>query len=70
MRFLETVRSCRFTYHVFVLNKDPAKLYGRGFDFKDSLYKWVCGTALKDLAVGWAATVVLDRSGDRSFQTN
>ena len=52
-----------------MLDKDPGKLYGPGFDSKDSLYKWVCCTALEDVSEEWeAATVVLDRSGEKTFQ--
>ena len=69
IRFLDTVRPYGFTYRVFVLNKDPGKLYGPGFSSKDSLYKWVCGTALKDVSAEWSeAIVMLDRSGERTFQ--
>lgn len=69
IRFLDTVSAYGFTYRVFVLNKDPGKLYGPGFDSKDSLYKWVCGTALKDVSAEWnEAIVMLDRSGERTFQ--
>ena len=69
IRFLDTVRPYGFTYRVFVLNKDPAKLYGPGFNAKDSLYKWVCGTALKDVSGEWQDVIVmLDRSGERTFQ--
>ena len=69
IRFLDAVRPYGFTYRVFVLNKDPGKLYGPGFNSKDSLYKWVCGTALKDVSAEWSdAIVMLDRSGERTFQ--
>ena len=69
LSFLDTVKSYRFTYRVFVLNKDPDKLYGPGFNSKDSLYKWVCGSALKDVSAEWEnAVVVLDRSGEKAFQ--
>lgn len=69
IRFLDTVKPYGFTYRVFVLNKDPTKLYGPGFNSKDSLYKWVCGTALKDVSAEWRdAIVMLDRSGERTFQ--
>ena len=69
IRFLDAVRPHGFTYRVFVLNKDPRKLHGPGFNSKDSLYKWVCGTALKDVSAGWRdAIVMLDRSGERTFQ--
>ncbi|MYD65481.1 MAG: DUF3800 domain-containing protein [Chloroflexi bacterium] len=69
LAFLDVVEPFRFRYRAFVLNKDPARLYGPGFNSKDSLYRWVCGTALKDVSGEWEdATVVLDRSGEKTFQ--
>lgn len=41
--FLEAVAPYDFFYHAFVLNKDPDRLFGKGFDHKESLYKYVCG---------------------------
>ena len=38
LAFLEAILPYNFFYHAFVLNKDPGKLYGRGFQFKESLY--------------------------------
>ncbi len=69
LAFIDVVKQFRFRYRVFVLNKDPHRLYGPGFNSKDSLYKWVCGTALKDVSAEWEnATIVLDRSGEKTFQ--
>ena len=69
IRFLDAIKQFRFDYRVFVLNKDPDRLYGPGFNSKDTLYKWVCGTALKDVSAEWQdAVVVLDRSGEKTFQ--
>ena len=34
LAFLEAVAPYGFFYHAFSLNKDPAKLYGRGFNFQ------------------------------------
>lgn len=69
LALLEVVKRFQFRYRVFVLNKDPQRLYGPGFNSKDSLYKWVCGTALKDVSGQWEnATVVIDRSGEKAFQ--
>lgn len=69
LALLDVVKRFRFRYRVFVLNKDRQRLYGPGFNSKDSLYKWVCGTALKDVSGQWDnATVVLDRSGEKAFQ--
>ena len=69
LALLDVVKRFRFRYRVFVLNKDPQRLYGPGFNSKDSLYKWVCGTARKDVSGEWEkATVVIDRSGEKAFQ--
>ena len=46
--FLQAVAPYGFFYHGFSLNKDPQKLYGRGFDFKGSLYKYVCGLVFEN----------------------
>ena len=68
-RFLDIVTPYQFSYRAFVLNKDPEKLYGPGFNSKDSLYKWVSGIALKDVSAEWdEATVILDRTGEKAFQ--
>jgi hypothetical protein len=37
--FLKAVSPYDFFYYGFVLNKDPTRLYGPGFDHKESLYK-------------------------------
>ena len=74
-KFLDVVAQYRFRYRAFVLDKDPGKLYGPGFDSKDSLYKWVCGTALKDVSEEWEAATVCwtgaarRRSSDNSRAT-
>lgn len=67
--FLDAVAPYGWEFHRFALNKDPAVLTGRGFNFKGPLYKWtvrtVCDNAkpyLRD------ARVVIDKSGDRQFQ--
>src|SRR5581483_9549389 len=48
LAFLEAVAPYDFFFHAFVLNKDPSKLFGRGFDFKESLYKYVCGLVFEN----------------------
>jgi hypothetical protein len=65
-RFLNSVSEMDFFYISFALNK--AKLYGPGFAYKESLYKYAtrllfenCKPHLK------RATITLDRSGDRQF---
>jgi hypothetical protein len=69
LAFLEAVSPYDFFYHAFSLNKDPNKLYGKGFNFKGPLYKYVCGLVLENAKAYLAdATVVIDKSGDREFR--
>jgi hypothetical protein len=69
LAFLEAVAPYEFFYHAFVLNKDPNKLYGPGFNFKGSLYKYVCGLVFENAKPYLAdATVIIDKSGDREFR--
>ena len=54
---------------MFALNKDPAKLYGPGFEYKESLYKYVAGLTLENAKPYLDnAKVVIDKSGDRKFR--
>lgn len=67
--FLEAVSPYDFFYHAFALNKDPQKLWGRGFHFKGPLYKYVCGVVFQNARPYLSdATVIIDRSGDREFR--
>lgn len=69
MSFLQAVAPYDFFYHRFALNKDPAKLYGPGFDHKESLYKFACRLLLENARPYLDdATVVIDGSGDRKFR--
>ena len=66
LAFLEAVSPYDFFYHAFVLNKDPSKLYGKGFQYKNSLYKYVCGLVFENAKPHrHRAIVVIDGSGDR-----
>ncbi len=67
--FLEAVAPFPFFYHVFGLNKDPRKLYGPGFEFKDSLYKYAARLTFENAKPYLNnATVVMDRCGNRKFR--
>ena len=67
--FLTAVSPYDFFYHAFSLNKDPAKLYGPGFNFKGPLYKNVCGMVFENAKPYLDdATVVIDKSGEREFR--
>jgi len=41
-QFLEAVHPYHFTYFSVVIDKDPNKLWGPGFDSKESFYKYAC----------------------------
>jgi hypothetical protein len=67
--FLEAVAPYKFFYHVFALDKGPTRLYGRGFNFKEPLYKYVCSLVFENAKPHLrSATVVIDGSGDRLFR--
>ena len=67
-RFLEGVSSQSFFYLSFVLNKE--KLYGPGFQYKDSFYKYTAKLLFENAKPYLRdATVTVDRTGDREFRT-
>ena len=54
---------------MFALDKDPEKLYGRRFDFKESLYKYCAGLTFENAKPYLDnAIVVIDECGDRKFR--
>lgn len=68
-RFLEAVQPYNFSVITVVINKDPAKLYGPGFDTKSSFYKYACQMVLTNaLPYLDRATLVIDDSGNATFQ--
>ena len=67
--FLQAVSPYPFFYHVFALNQDPEKLWGPGFDHKESLYKFTTRLTFENAKPYLNnALVVIDRSGDRKFR--
>ena len=62
LAFLDAVSPYQFYYHVFALNKDPEKLWGKGFNYKSSLYKYAASLTFEN-AKAWLenATVIIDR---------
>ena len=69
LAFLEAVAPFDFFYHAFALNKDPEKLYGPGFQYPDSLYKYACRLVFENAKPYLHdATVVIDESGERRFR--
>lgn len=51
------------------VNKDPAKLWGEGFQNKESFYKYACGLVFENAKEKLdKATVVIDESGSLDFK--
>lgn len=66
-RFLSAVCPSEFFYHSFVLNK--AKLWGKGFQDKDSFYKYAIGIVFSNAReLLQNSTVIIDECGDRQFR--
>ncbi|TAN62457.1 DUF3800 domain-containing protein [bacterium] len=70
LSFLEAVAPYDFNYFGFVLNKDPNKLWGKGFQFKESLYKSACSYVFENAKPYLKnAIVVIDKSGHEVFRS-
>jgi len=69
LAFLEAINRYNFTILTVVINKDPNKLYGDGFNIKSSFYKYACQMVLTN-AMPYLdkATLIIDRSGNATFQ--
>jgi len=65
--FLKAVSPYDFFYFGIVINK--AKLFGPGFRFKESFYKYTCGLVFENAKSHLGdAIVVIDGSGSRDFR--
>lgn len=65
--FLSAVANCAFFYHAVVLNK--SRLWGRGFQDKNSFYKYAAGLGFENARNElFQAKVVIDRCGNREFR--
>jgi hypothetical protein len=65
--FLQAMVGQEFLYLGFVLNK--CKLYGPGFQFKESFYKYTCKLLFENAKPYLSnATVIIDGSGERDFR--
>ena len=68
-QFLKAVRPYQFFYYGIVINKDPNKLWGEGFKYKNSFYKYTCGLVFQSAkAFLDDATVIIDGSGSKDFR--
>jgi hypothetical protein len=69
--FLQSVAPYHFTVFSVAINKDPTKLYGAGFDVKESFYKYACNMVFTNAKPYLDhATVIIDKSGSPTFISN
>lgn len=67
--FVDAVLPYDFVIFSVAIDKDPGKLYGNGFNVKDSFYKYACHMAISNaLPALDNAVVVVDKSGSATFQ--
>jgi disulfide oxidoreductase YuzD len=65
--FLHAIEPYNFFYFSIVINKE--KLYGKGFKFKESFYKYACGLVFENAKQYlYQAVVVFDGSGSKDFR--
>jgi len=68
-QFLRAVAPYQFFYYGIVINKDPAKLWGEGFRYKESFYKYASSLVFENAKAFLSnATVVIDGSGSKDFR--
>ena len=67
--FLQAVAPYQFFYYGIVINKDPKKLYGEGFKYKQPFYKYTCNLLFENAKERLEdAIVVMDESGSLDFK--
>ena len=53
-----------------MLNKDPQKLWGEGFKYKESLYKYACNLVFENAKPYLReAVVIMDKTGKKVFRS-
>jgi len=68
-KFLESIVPYSFTYFSVVIDKNPKKLIGEGFNVKESFYKYACNMVFSNAKPYLDnATVILDKLGSPTFQ--
>ena len=68
-QFFRAVTPYQFFYYGIVINKDPAKLWGEGFQHKEPFYKYASSLVFENAkAFLNNATVVIDGSGSKDFR--
>ncbi len=69
LALLSTVARQHFWCYTFTLDKASPRLTGAGFRYRSAGYKWVCRTALDNVASDLQeATIIIDGSGERLFR--
>ncbi|MBU2572698.1 MAG: DUF3800 domain-containing protein [Elusimicrobia bacterium] len=69
LAFLHAIQPYKFMYFSVAIDKSPEKLWGPGFQTKESFYKYACQMAFTNaLPYLDSATVVLDQSGSPDFR--
>lgn len=67
--FLQAVAPYNFFYYGIVINKDPEKLWGEGFKYKQSFYKYTCSLVFENAKDKLdQSIVVIDGSGSLDFK--
>jgi len=68
-QFLKAVAPYQFFYYGIVINKDPNKLWGEGFQHKESFYKYASSLVFENAKAFLSnATVIIDGSGSKDFR--
>ncbi len=66
-RFLQAVLPYNFFYFAIVINKE--KLYGEGFKYKESFYKYASGLVFENAKPHLHdSTIIIDGSGSKDFR--
>jgi len=69
LKFLEAIKPYKFLYFTVIIDKDPKKLWGPGFETKESFYKYACQMVITNAMPYFdTATIVIDRSGSPDFR--
>lgn len=67
--FLKAIQPYHFIYFCGIVNKDPQKLWGPGFAFKESFYKYASQMVFTNAKQYLSnAIVILDKSGNPIFR--
>lgn len=69
LAFLNAVKPYKFLYFSVAIDKSPEKLWGPGFETKESFYKYACQMVFTNaMPYLKEAVVVLDQSGSPDFR--